>query len=351
MRSPKSRCAPASSTAATWCATSATSSAIVKGWIDRELDHKMLLRHDDPLVEPLQQLGEPIFICRQQSHRRAHRAADLRLRQRAGTSCRAREGVGDADVVRGVHASDPACSSSISTARSSIPFATSPIPPTSCSCQCGAAPLARGRRSAAWSATGAATLVARAFAAAGIAPPPDALAAFLAIYDARLLDPHAAVRRDAGSSRDAGPRALARGPDEQTARRDAANSRRPGSRDVLRRRRGDRRRRSVAAQAGSRRAAASVRARAVAPADAMLVGDSHVDWRTARDAGTAICLARYGFGFLGFSVRTRSTGANNSSIRRPNSSRLDTLTAIRYDSPDALAQRPRMPCLRWRSGC
>jgi 6-pyruvoyltetrahydropterin/6-carboxytetrahydropterin synthase len=35
---------------------------IVKGWIDRELDHKMILRHDDPLVEPLQKLGEPIFI-------------------------------------------------------------------------------------------------------------------------------------------------------------------------------------------------------------------------------------------------------------------------------------------------
>src|SRR5215470_13822545 len=26
---------------------------VVKGWIDRELDHKMVLRHDDPLVEPL----------------------------------------------------------------------------------------------------------------------------------------------------------------------------------------------------------------------------------------------------------------------------------------------------------
>jgi 6-pyruvoyltetrahydropterin/6-carboxytetrahydropterin synthase len=35
---------------------------IVKGWVDRELDHKMVLRHDDPLVKPLQQLGEPIFI-------------------------------------------------------------------------------------------------------------------------------------------------------------------------------------------------------------------------------------------------------------------------------------------------
>ena len=35
---------------------------IVKGWIDRELDHKMILRQDDPLVKPLQDLGEPIFI-------------------------------------------------------------------------------------------------------------------------------------------------------------------------------------------------------------------------------------------------------------------------------------------------
>ena len=35
---------------------------IVKGWIDAELDHKMVLRHDDPLVKPLQALGEPVFI-------------------------------------------------------------------------------------------------------------------------------------------------------------------------------------------------------------------------------------------------------------------------------------------------
>lgn len=35
---------------------------IVKGWIDRELDHKMILRHDDPLVKPLQELGEPVYV-------------------------------------------------------------------------------------------------------------------------------------------------------------------------------------------------------------------------------------------------------------------------------------------------
>ena len=35
---------------------------LVKGWIDRELDHKMILRHDDPLVAPHKQLGEPMYL-------------------------------------------------------------------------------------------------------------------------------------------------------------------------------------------------------------------------------------------------------------------------------------------------
>jgi 6-pyruvoyltetrahydropterin/6-carboxytetrahydropterin synthase len=35
---------------------------VVKGWIDRELDHRMLLRHDDPLVTALEALGEPVFL-------------------------------------------------------------------------------------------------------------------------------------------------------------------------------------------------------------------------------------------------------------------------------------------------
>jgi len=35
---------------------------VVKGWIDEALDHKMLLRHDDPLVKPLQHLGEPVYV-------------------------------------------------------------------------------------------------------------------------------------------------------------------------------------------------------------------------------------------------------------------------------------------------
>ncbi len=35
---------------------------IVKGWIDDTLDHKMLLRKDDPLVGPLKELGEPVYL-------------------------------------------------------------------------------------------------------------------------------------------------------------------------------------------------------------------------------------------------------------------------------------------------
>jgi 6-pyruvoyltetrahydropterin/6-carboxytetrahydropterin synthase len=35
---------------------------VVKGWIDRELDHKMILRRDDPLLEPLLRLGEPVYV-------------------------------------------------------------------------------------------------------------------------------------------------------------------------------------------------------------------------------------------------------------------------------------------------
>lgn len=35
---------------------------VVKAWVDRELDHKMILRQDDPLVAPLRALGEPMYL-------------------------------------------------------------------------------------------------------------------------------------------------------------------------------------------------------------------------------------------------------------------------------------------------
>jgi 6-pyruvoyltetrahydropterin/6-carboxytetrahydropterin synthase len=34
---------------------------VIKGWVDRELDHRMILRHDDPLVAPLKAMGEPVY--------------------------------------------------------------------------------------------------------------------------------------------------------------------------------------------------------------------------------------------------------------------------------------------------
>ena len=45
-----------------------------------------------------------------------------------------------------------------------------------------------------------------------------------------------------------------------------------------------------------------IAAAGVAAEATLVVGDSIIDWRTARRASTAICMARYGFGFEGFSV-------------------------------------------------
>jgi 6-pyruvoyltetrahydropterin/6-carboxytetrahydropterin synthase len=35
---------------------------VIKTWVDLELDHKMILRKDDPLLDALQRLGEPVFV-------------------------------------------------------------------------------------------------------------------------------------------------------------------------------------------------------------------------------------------------------------------------------------------------
>ena len=47
----------------------------VKAWIDRELDHKMILREDDPLVEVLRAQGEPVYTI--ESNPTAERLAKL----------------------------------------------------------------------------------------------------------------------------------------------------------------------------------------------------------------------------------------------------------------------------------
>ena len=38
---------------------------IIQKWVDRELDHKMILKKSDPLVKILRGLGEPYFEMRQ----------------------------------------------------------------------------------------------------------------------------------------------------------------------------------------------------------------------------------------------------------------------------------------------
>jgi len=35
---------------------------VLSQWIDQWLDHRMILRRDDPAVAPLQQLGEPLYL-------------------------------------------------------------------------------------------------------------------------------------------------------------------------------------------------------------------------------------------------------------------------------------------------
>jgi 6-pyruvoyltetrahydropterin/6-carboxytetrahydropterin synthase len=48
---------------------------IVKAWVDDHLDHRMILRHDDPLVAHLQASGEPHFVL--DSNPTAERIAQL----------------------------------------------------------------------------------------------------------------------------------------------------------------------------------------------------------------------------------------------------------------------------------
>jgi 6-pyruvoyltetrahydropterin/6-carboxytetrahydropterin synthase len=62
---------------------------LVKEWINLELDHRMILRHDDPVVEALQALGEPVYLL--DSNPTAERIARLLFdvsRERGLAVCR-----------------------------------------------------------------------------------------------------------------------------------------------------------------------------------------------------------------------------------------------------------------------
>ena len=169
---------------------------------------------------------------------------------------------------------------------------------------------------------GAAMLVARAFAAARCPQPKEALTNFLQIYNRRLLmftRPYAGI-----------PEVL-----ETLARRStlAVLTNKPlmPTREIL----GGLHLASFFAPehvvggdgafprkpdpAGLRHLAYAV---GVSIADTLLVGDSVIDWRTARAAGSRVCLAAYGFGYE--SVTAQDLGAGERVISAP----IDLLEAL-----------------------
>jgi phosphoglycolate phosphatase len=149
---------------------------------------------------------------------------------------------------------------------------------------------------------GAATLVARAFAADGIAQPPGALDRFLRIYGDHLLDhtrPYPGIPEAlealqsrtrlavltnkplASTRRILDGLALARYfPPDAVVGGDGPFPRKPDPSGL----------RHLAQRAGA------------AHDDTLLVGDSAIDWRTARAAAVRVCLVRYGFGFEGIPI-------------------------------------------------
>ena len=164
--------------------------------------------------------------------------------------------------------------------------------------ECGGLPLSEehvGR----FVGDGAATLVARSFAASGLPQPADALARFLAIYDTRLLNhtrPYAGIPEVLETlGRRASLAVLTNKPLAATRRiLDALDLSRAFSDSAVLGGDGPQPRKPD--PAGLCQLAAQSR---TPMSWTLLIGDSLVDLRTARAAGAHICLARYGFGFEG----------------------------------------------------
>jgi phosphoglycolate phosphatase len=162
---------------------------------------------------------------------------------------------------------------------------------------------------------GAATLVARAFTAASVTQPPDALSRYLRLYDRRLLlhtRPYAGTEAMLAALRVRYTLAVLTNKPISATRQilaglnlaryfdqalvlggDGPHARKPDPEGFLR----------VAAASGT-------------SADgALMVGDSIIDWRTSRAAGATACVARYGFGFHSF--HTAELGAHDLVIDAP----------------------------------
>jgi phosphoglycolate phosphatase len=146
---------------------------------------------------------------------------------------------------------------------------------------------------------GAALLIARAFAAAGCPAPPDALERFLRVYDSRLLRftrLYDGIPELLGELATRGTLAVLTNKPRGATRvileglelapffgtrvlgGDGPLPRKPDPSGLL----------QLMTDAGAE------------PARTLMIGDSVVDFRTARGAGTRACIARYGFGFHDF---------------------------------------------------
>jgi phosphoglycolate phosphatase len=161
---------------------------------------------------------------------------------------------------------------------------------------CGAAPIPE-ERIGGMVGEGAAMLVARAFKASGVERPADALSRYLTFYDERLLNhtrPYEGIAAllEALAARAAlavltnkplaSTRRILDGldlarhfPSDAVLGGDGPFARKPDPAALL----------HLVADAGA------------TAETTVMVGDSAIDWRTARAAGTRVCLARYGFGF------------------------------------------------------
>jgi phosphoglycolate phosphatase len=146
---------------------------------------------------------------------------------------------------------------------------------------------------------GAATLVARVFAEAGIPPPGDALERFLTVYNRRLLRftrPYPGI-----------PEVLSQ-LDGRTVLGVLTNKPLEAARAILEGL-------DLARYFGARVIGGDgpfprkpdpsglrhlIREADVTAGECLVVGDSVIDWHTARRAGARSCLASYGFGFDGF---------------------------------------------------
>ena len=172
---------------------------------------------------------------------------------------------------------------------------------------CGAAPIPEvdiGRMVG----DGAARLVARAFKASRVELPHDALERYLAFYDERLLNhtrPYHGMPAVLEALRQRASLAVLTNKPIASTRRilDGLDLARFFPADAVLGGDGPFRRKPD--PEGLRHLIAAA---GVAAAATLMIGDSPIDWQTARAAATRVCLARYGFGFDAMPVHELAPG-------------------------------------------